>query len=120
MKEYILNLDRPRRLRFDFKAIRVLREKYAGKELADLMDVALDELPVFAWAGLTWEDPALTPEQVETMLNEKIGTELTIAGVAQIIADAVAAHAGVEAEKKATSSAVKPETSESQPENSKS
>jgi hypothetical protein len=119
MNEFILKLDRPRRLRFDFKAIRTLRERYAGKELTDLLDVAFNELPTFAWAGLIWEDQALTPEQVEMMINEKIGVEYTIAGVAEIIAGALATHAGIEPGKKATSSVEPSGTLESQPESSK-
>ena len=119
MKEYVLNLDRPRRLRYDFKALRALRERYAGKQLADFMDMAIEELPYFAWAGLIWEDPALSPDSVEAMLNDKVGIEYTIAGVAEIIASALAAHAGLEPGKKATSSTEPPETLESQPESSK-
>jgi hypothetical protein len=119
MKEWLLNLDRPRRLRFDFKAIRALRERYAGKDLPDLMNLAFDELPYFAWVGLVWEDPALTPAAVEMMLNENIGIELTIAGVAETIAGALAAHTGIEPGKKAMSSDDAQERSESQPENSK-
>jgi hypothetical protein len=118
MKEWVLNLDRPRRLRFDFKALRTLRERYVGKELSDFMNVAVDELPVIAWAGLIWEDPGLTPEAVEALLNDKIGTELTIAGLAEIIAGALAAHTGLEPEKKATSSDDAPGSSGSQPGNS--
>ena len=75
MKDFILSLDKPRRLRYDFRALRILREKYKSLELADLMNVAVDELPYFIWAGLAWEDKELTPERVEEMLNEKIGTE---------------------------------------------
>lgn len=120
MKEWTLNLDRPRRLRYDFKALRMLREKYIGKELADIMDMAIDELPFFVWAGLAWEDGTLDPEKVEAMLNEKIGTEFTIAGVAEIIAGALAAHTGLEPGKKATSSDDAQGTSASLPENSKS
>lgn len=110
MREFVLNLDRPRRLRYDFKAIRTLRERYVGKELSDLMGLAIDELPVMAWAGLVWEDPALTPEVIETMLNEKIGVEFSIAGLAELIAGALAAHAGIEPGKKVTSSDGAPET----------
>jgi len=119
MKEWILNLDRPRRLRFDFKAIRALRKKYVGKELTDFMEMAVDELPFFAWTGLIWEDPALSPEAVEAMLNESIGVAHSIAGVAEIIAGALAAHAGLEPGKKETSSTEPSGTLESQPESSK-
>ena len=119
MKEYVLNLDRPRRLRYDFKAIRVLRERYGKKELQELMDMAIEELPAFAWAGLVWEDPALNPEEVEALLNEKIGTELTIVSIAETVAGALAAHAGMDPGKKAESSTGQQERSGSQPESSK-
>lgn len=119
MKEWTLDLDRPRRLRYDFKAIRRLRERYVGKEMGDLMEVAVDELPFFAWAGLVWEDPTLTPEAVENLLDEAIGKTLTVAGAAETIAGAMVAHIGMEPGKKATSSVEQPVGSDLQPEISK-
>ena len=81
--------------------------------------MAIEELPAFAWAGLVWEDSALKPEDVEALLNDKIGTELTIAGIAEVVADALAAHAGMGPGKKAESSTGQQERSGSQPESSK-
>lgn len=101
MKEYILELDKPRKLKYGFKALRLIREKYGEKtELTDVMDIETDEMTFFAWAGLAWEDETLTPEKVADLIDEKIGDTYTIVGVINLIVQAIADHVGVKLAKK--------------------
>jgi hypothetical protein len=104
MKDYILNLDRPRKLKFGFKADRLLTEKYGEQEVWDLEKIALQEFVFFAWAGLVWEDESLTVEKVEALLDEKIGTEYSQFDIITLITEAMSAHLGTKpAKKKVTS-----------------
>lgn len=101
MKEHILELDRPRRLKYGFKALGLIRAKYGEKmELTDVMTVETEEMPFFAWAGLAWEDKDLTVEQVEDFIEEKIGDTYTIMDILNIIVQAIADHVGVKLAKK--------------------
>lgn len=99
MKDYILDLDKPRKLRYGFKALRLLRQKFGDRSLENLMDMPTDEMPVFAWAGLKWNDNALTVERTEEMLDAAIPENHTIVGATTIILTALAAHMGVESKK---------------------
>ncbi len=95
MKDYVLNLDRPRRLKFGFKAIRLIREKFGDREISDLMNMKVDEMPTLAWAGLIHEDQELTVEKVETLLDEKIGKEYSVVDVIGILVAAIAEQIGI-------------------------
>lgn len=96
MKEYILNLDKPRKLKFGFRALGIIREKYGQKtELLDVMNVETDEMPFFAWAGLAWEDESLTSEKVEDLIEDKIGETYTVLDIIGIIVNAIREHVGV-------------------------
>jgi len=100
MQDYILNLDKPRKLRFGFKATRLINEKFGGKGLEDLKELALGEFIFIAWAGLIWEDESLTEERVEALFDEKIGSEYTQTSIINIIAAAITAHSGAKPVKK--------------------
>jgi len=102
MKDYILNLDKPRKLKFGYKASRLMREKFGNKDFADIGIKNIDDMPVIAWCGLVWEDPDLTVEKVEELLDEKISDEFTVVGSMTIIISALAAHMGVKPVKKKT------------------
>jgi hypothetical protein len=95
MREFILNLDRPRRLKFGFKAIRLIREKFGGREISDLMNMKVDEMSTIAWAGLIHEDEGLTAEKVEALLDEKIGKDYSVMDVIGILVAAIAEQVGV-------------------------
>lgn len=99
MKDYILDLDRPRELRFGFKAMREIRLKFGDRTLDQLMEIKVDEMPVLAWAGLKWEDKQLTVEKVEDMLDEAIPAKYTILKVTEIVLEALATQMGVEPKK---------------------
>ena len=94
MKDYILNLDKPRQLKFGFKASRLIREKFGDKDFRDIGNMHMDEMPTVAWAGLVWEDQNLSVEKVEEMLDKKIPEFYTIIQCMEVIVEAVAAHIG--------------------------
>ena len=122
MREYILELDRPRKLKFGFKAIRLIREHFGEKDVSDLLNMKVDEMPIIAWAGLVHEDPDLTIEKVEDLLDGSIPERYTVVEIVNILAEALADHFGV-SEKKTTPSRRKkrsPGLSESHKKNSKS
>ena len=99
MKDYILELDKPRTLRYGFKAMRVIRQKFGDRSLDQLMSIKVDEIPVLAWAGLTHEDKALTVEQVEDLLDAAIPEKYTILKVTELILGALASQMGVDTKK---------------------
>ena len=101
MKDYILNLDRPRELRFGFKALRLIRQKYGNRSVDQLMNIHIDELPPVIWAGLKWEDSKLTEEQVENLLDDAIPKKYKIMEILEMTMMAFADHMGVPAPKKA-------------------
>jgi hypothetical protein len=96
MKDYILELDKPRELRYGFKALRMIRQKFGDRNLDQLQNIKMDEIPSLAWAGLKWADSALTVERVEDMLDEAIPKKYTIMAVTTMILEALAAQMGVE------------------------
>lgn len=72
MTEYVLNLDRPRKLIFGFRACRLIREKFGDKEVDEILNMKVDEMPLIAWAGMVWDDPNLTPEKAEEIIEGAI------------------------------------------------
>lgn len=106
MKDFILNLDKPRKLKFGFKATRLISEKFKNRDLKQLVEFALDEFIFLAWAGLMWEDESLKEEDVERLLDEKIGVEYTQTDIANIVAEALTAHSGAEPVKKKVSGTI--------------
>lgn len=68
-----ITLDRERRVRFTNKALKILQERYDKPvfKLAEIMDqdVRVEDVETFLWAGLTWEDKALTEEQTSDLLE---------------------------------------------------
>jgi len=96
MKDYILDLDKPRMLRFGFKAMRVIRNRFGKKSLDQLMSIQVDEIPTLAWAGLTHEDKSLTVDKTELLLDEAIPEKYTILEITTLILEALAAQMGVD------------------------
>jgi len=100
MKDYILDLDKPRELRYGFKANRLIRQKFGEKSLESLVsDFKVDDMPALVWAGLKWEDNALTVEQLEDLLDEAIPKKYTILGVIEEALEALVAHMGADLKK---------------------
>jgi len=100
MKEHILELDRPRTLRFGFKAVRLIRQKLGNRSIDSLMNMPVDEVPILAWAGLKWEDNSLTVEKVEDLLDEKIPGKYKLVDIIEIVMIAMAEQIGAEKGKK--------------------
>ena len=101
MEPHVLNLDKTRKLHYGFKAIRIIREKYGGeKELTDIMEINIDEVPYFAYAGLIREDDKLTPEKVEELIDSAIPGQYTVLDIVGIIAKAITDQMGVKPGKK--------------------
>ena len=98
-REYILDLDKPRELRFGFKALRMIRQKFGDKNLDQLMNMKIDEIPALVYAGLKWQDSTLTEERVESLLDEAIPQKYSIMEIIQIITSALTAHLGVDLKK---------------------
>jgi len=102
METHTLELDKPRKLHYGFKALRIIREKYGEKkELTDIMNVNVDEIPFFAYAGLVKEDESLTPERVEELIDDTIPGRYTVLDIVGIIVKAIADQMGVKVKKKA-------------------
>jgi len=100
MKDHILELDKSRTLRFGFKANRMIRQRFGDRTIEDLLNtLKVDEMPILAWAGLKWEDNALTVEQVEDLLDTVIPKKYTIMKVTEIILEALAEHMGANLKK---------------------
>jgi len=101
MEAHTLILDRPRKLHYGFKAIRIIREKYGSeKELTDILEINIDEVPYFAYAGLVREDDTLTPEKAEELIDNAIPDQYTVLDVVGIIAKAICDQMGVKPKKK--------------------
>ena len=99
MKEYILDLDKPRELRFGFKPLRAIREKFGNKSLSELMNIEVDEIPVLVLHGLAWDEKALTLDQVEDLLDAAIPKKYTVLGITTLILEALAAQMGIDTKK---------------------
>jgi len=99
MTEHILNLDKPRKLKFGFKASRLLKEKFKDKDIEALSNMSVHEFPIIAWCGLVWEDESLTPERVEEIIDEKIPDEYTVTGIIELLSNAIMDHMGVDLKK---------------------
>lgn len=90
--EFWLELDRRRPLKFGFKALRLVRERLGDKELTDLQNMSPVEMPVVVWAGLSADDPTLTVEKTEELLDSAIPECYTVTGIIKILGDAILAH----------------------------
>jgi len=115
MKGFILDLDKPRKLVFDFDAWDVIAGKYWPKEDkggfdVSKLEISARELPFLAFAGLIWEDPGLTEESTKVLLNAAIREgKCSILSILNVVSDAIFAQSGLqkvpvelgEAEKKA-------------------
>ncbi len=71
-----IELDKPRRLRFDFNALRLAEKKMSeewGKKTSVTSvlneDITVTDLTILVWAALKHEDKTLTLDQVGAMLH---------------------------------------------------
>lgn len=100
MNVYTLDLDKPRELRFGFKAIREIRNKFGERSVESLLNIKWDEVPILVWAGLKWEDKQLTVDRIEDLLDAAIPAKYTIVEITKTVVDAFAEHMGLKLGKK--------------------
>ena len=102
MKDFVLELDRPRKLVFDFDAWDLITGKYASQKEGQEFDISqlkitAREVPFLAFAGMYWEDHELTEEQTKKMLNEQIRAgKCTILSILGIVGDAILVQSGLQ------------------------
>lgn len=103
MRSFIVELDRQRRLVYDFDAWDRIAERYKPKEglsfgPAELLNLNLSarDIPFLIYAGVAWQDQEITEGQIKGLLNAKIrdGT-MTILGATNIVVEAIYAQAGL-------------------------
>lgn len=100
MKEFVLELDRQRKLVYDFDAWDLISEHFGssdGKEF-DLatLNITYRDLPFLVYAGLKWEDESLSLEQTKKLLNEAIRSgRLDIMQILDVVMRAIFAQCGV-------------------------
>lgn len=99
MREFVLELDRPRRLVFDFDAWDRIAEKFVpekgGKFDIYSVDVSALNIPFFVYAGLAWADAEMTEAQAKVLVNKKIQEGVyTVLDLMKIVVEALFAQAG--------------------------
>ena len=101
MKDFILNLDRPRRLIFDFDAWDLITDKYNAKTDEGDFDfsklkISTKEMPFLVFAGMRWEDPELTEQKTRLLLNQAIQSgAYTILSILGPVSEAIFAQSGL-------------------------
>lgn len=86
-----INLDKPRNLRFGMRAIASVEDALGVKiSKLDLSDIGIKDLAVFLWAGLSHEDPNLTPTIVMDLIDE----HMSIKEATEILGKAIEASFG--------------------------
>ena len=92
MSDYILALDRPRRLKFGFAALNILQEQLGDREWNEFDKIKVHEMAIFAWAGLIWEDPTLTLEGTRALIDPTIGEIYSMPDIIKLLTSAIIDH----------------------------
>jgi hypothetical protein len=101
MKNFVLELDRPRRLVFDFDAWDLITDKYGAKKEEENFDISklnitAKEMPFLAFAGMRWEDPELTEQKTRALLNQAIQEGAhTVLSILGPVSEAIFAQSGL-------------------------
>jgi len=101
MKDFVLELDRPRRLIFDLDAWDLIADKYGVKKKGGDFDfsklrITALEMPFLAFAGMRWEDPELTEQKTRALLDQAIRSEAhTILSIREVVSGAIFAQSGL-------------------------
>jgi hypothetical protein len=94
-----IELDKPRRLRFDLAALRDLQRRLGNRTLLDIAsrirEVDLDVIMQSYYMALRWEDKALTPGQVETLLQKRMDAGGSISELINPLSEAFMTGAGL-------------------------
>lgn len=86
----LIELDRPREVRFDFNAIADI-EEMAGKSIAVLLseeNLGFNTIRLLMWAGLKHDDEKLSKQQVGTMIFEWLKKGGTMEKIISILSKA--------------------------------
>jgi len=92
MRTVLIELDKPRQLRLEANAIADAEEKLGmgfGKIMKAELSIAL--VRVMLWAGLKWQDRALTLEKVGNLINNFLRNGGDIEYLGQKISEAIIA-----------------------------
>ncbi len=100
MKEFVLELDRPRRLVYDFDAWDLISEHFGSADSKEFdlasLNITYRDLPFLVYVGLKWEDESLSLEQTKKLLNEAIRSgRLNIMQILDVVVRAIFAQSGV-------------------------
>ena len=74
-RRYFLGLDRRRELKYDRESFAIIEQLTGAKDISSLLAIDTEKIPVLAWAGLIWEDPGPSKEQVREWIEKDIGSE---------------------------------------------
>lgn len=122
MKEHILELDRPREIRYGFRSLKMIGKAF-GEDVGieQLMEIKMHQIPDLVYPGLAWEDKELTVDKVMDLLDASIPEKNTMIGITTVALEALAAHMGVEIDiKKTIASALEEAEKEAEAEAKKS
>ena len=94
-----VELDRTRRLRFDYDALCDLQARLGNLPVLDILDrLARLDMNAIRWAvfyGLRWEDKAVSQEAVQRLIQTKIDADAGLEGIALPVARALSLGAGL-------------------------
>jgi len=96
--EHTITLDRERKLKYGFKALRLLKQRFSIPIQDIMKNISVEDMPIFVWAGLIWGDPDLTVEKVEELLDEKVPDQYTLIQIMKIVFDALFDQVGIKKE----------------------
>jgi len=67
-----VTLDKPRKLRFPISAMKKVEEilGVSVTNMLNLVDISLDQLMTLLTVGLKWDDPDITQEQVDKIVDD--------------------------------------------------
>jgi len=103
MREFLIQLDRPRRLAYDFDAWDRIAERYKPKGDASFgpaellnFNISARDIPFLIYAGVAWQDQEITEAQVKALLNTKIQEgKITVLDAMNTVIEAIFAQAGL-------------------------
>jgi hypothetical protein len=94
-----IELDKPRRLRFDLAALRDLQRRLNNLTLLQIAnrirEMDVDILMQSYYIALRWEDKALTPGQVDQMLQRRLDAGGSISELITPLSEAFMSGAGL-------------------------
>ena len=94
-----IDLDRPRKLKFGIAELRDLQRRLGERGILQIAErlrsLDLETVVLGYWVGLRRDDPRLTPDGVETILQAQVSSGRLLADLVGPLSDAIAAGAGL-------------------------